>query len=377
MTDWRVPLTDVVVPESDIAAVADIYRAGWLSMGPQTAAFEQEFAELTGARHAIAVANGTAALHLACLAAGFGPGDEVLVPSLTFVATVNAVAYTGATPVFVDVAGLERPWLSAAGCEAAIGPRTKGIVAVDYGGHPGEIVALRAVADHHGLILIEDAAHAAGSRLHGRHLGTFGDLGAFSFFSNKNLGIGEGGMVITDDPELAATVRLMRSHGMTTLSWDRHQGHATKYDVVALGFNYRLDDPRAAFARCRLARLDDDNRRRMGRDARYREALRELPVAPALPAVDGLVSSHHLFTIVVEEGVDRAAFRERLAQARIETSVHYPPVHRFSIYAASDGALPITDAYAQRTVTLPMFAHMSDEQQDEVVAAVAQAAVRA
>jgi dTDP-4-amino-4,6-dideoxygalactose transaminase len=374
MADWRVPLTDLLVPEDDIAAVADTYRSGWLSMGPQTAAFEQEFAAFAGAREAIAVANGTAALHLACLAAGFGQGDEVLVPSLTFVATVNAIAYTGATPVFVDVAGLDRPWLSASGCAKALGPRTKGIMAMAYGGHAGEIEALRSVADDHRLILIEDAAHAAGSRLRGRHLGTFGDIGAFSFFSNKNLGIGEGGMVVTDDPELAKTIRLMRSHGMTTLSWDRYEGHASTYDVVALGFNYRLDEPRAAFARCRLARLDDDNRSRARLDARYREALTGLPVTCALPPAEGLASSHHLFTIVLDEGMDRAAFRGRLTEARVETSVHYPPAHRFSIYAGSGAELPLTEAYADRSVTLPMFGHMSDEQQDEVVAAVGAAA---
>jgi dTDP-4-amino-4,6-dideoxygalactose transaminase len=371
---WSVPLTDVVISDDDIEAVTDVYRSGWLSMGPETAAFEQEFAAYTGSRHAVAVSSCTAALHLVCTASGLGAGDEVIVPSLTFVATVNAVAYTGARPVFADVAGPERPWLSAEACELAIGPRTKAIVAMDYGGHAGDLEALRSLTDRHGLILIEDAAHAAGSRLHGRHLGTFGDAGAFSFFSNKNLGIGEGGMLVTDDDALAARARLLRSHGMTTLSWDRFRGHASTYDVVALGFNYRLDEPRAALARRRLGRLDDENRRRALVAAGYLEALADLPLAAPLTPREGLTPSHHLFTIVLEPGADRDAFRAHLARRGIETSVHYPPAHRFSIY--SDGAparLPETDGYASRSVTLPMFAHLQGRQLDEVASAVREA----
>ena len=179
--------------------------------------------------------NCTAALHLMAMAAGLGAGDEVIVPSLTFVATANAIAYTGATPVFADVVGLTEPWLDPASVRARITPRTKAIVSMAYGGHPGETEALAALADEHGLLLLEDAAHALGTRLGGRHLGTFGWAGAYSFFSNKNLSVGEGGMVVCSDPDVAARLRLLRSHGMTTLSWDRHRGHAAGYDVVAHG----------------------------------------------------------------------------------------------------------------------------------------------
>src|SRR3954471_13552288 len=222
---WRVPLADVVIAEEDLAAVIETYRSGWLSMGPRTEELEAAFASYTGAGHALAVANGTAALHLVTLAAGLGPGDEVVVPSLTFVATVNAIAYTGATPVFADVASLAEPWLSAAAVEAAITPRTKAVMSMTYGGHAGETEALRALCEGRGLLLLEDAAHAAGSRLDGRHLGTFGRAGAFSLFSNKNLAVGEGGMVVCHDDEMAGRVKLLRSHGMTTLTWDRHRGH--------------------------------------------------------------------------------------------------------------------------------------------------------
>jgi dTDP-4-amino-4,6-dideoxygalactose transaminase len=370
MSRWIVPLADVVVSEDDIAAVADVYRSGWLSMGPQTEALEREFAQYAGARHALAVANGTAGLHLVCAAAGLGPGDEVIVPSMTFVATVNAIAYTGATPVFADVRGLTEPWLVPDTVEAVATARTRAIMAMAYGGHPGETAGLARLASERGLALLEDAAHAAGSRVAGRHLGTFGLAGAFSFFSNKNLAIGEGGMVITDDDSVAARMRLMRSHGMTTLTWDRHRGHASDYDVVAVGFNYRIDEPRAALARCRLARLDADNARRAELDARYRALLGETSgLTLALAPAPGARAAHHLFTVVLDVGVERAAFREALAARGVQTSVHYPPAHRLTAHARAVD-LPITEAYGERAVTLPMFATMSTGQQDAVVDAV-------
>jgi dTDP-4-amino-4,6-dideoxygalactose transaminase len=377
MVQWRVPLADVVVPESDIQAIVDVYRSGWLSMGPETAAFEAEFAAYTGAAHAVAVTNGTAALHLMCLAAGLGSEDEVIVPSMTFVATVNAIAYVGATPVFADIVGLAEPWLAPDAVAAAITPRTKALMTMTYGGHPGETARLAQLAADHGLALLEDAAHAAGTRTGGRHAGTIGTAGAFSFFSNKNLAVGEGGMVVTGDAELAARVRLLRSHGMTSLTWDRHRGHAASYDVVARGFNYRIDEPRAALARRRLARLDAENARRAQLDARYRAALADVGgVVAALPPAPGTRSAHHLFTVVLDEGIDRAGFREALAARGIQTSLHYPPAHRFSVFAGRAAHLPLTDAYGDRAVTLPLFATMTEEQHDCVLDAVRSALAR-
>jgi dTDP-4-amino-4,6-dideoxygalactose transaminase len=363
---WQVPLADVVVPEEDVAAVADVYRSGWLSMGPRTAEFERVLAAYTGARHALGVANGTSALHLICMAAGLGADDEVVVPSLTFVASVNAIAYTGATPVFADISGLETPWPGVADVEAAITPRTRAIMTVAYGGHPGEIAELHELAVERGLTLLEDAAHAIGMRHEGRHVGTFGAAGAFSFFSNKNLAVGEGGAVITDDDELADRMRLLRSHGMTTLTWDRHRGHAAGYDVVARGFNYRIDEPRAMFATARLARLDAETARRRELDARYRDGLPPGATATAAPA-------HHIFTVVLDEGIDRDAVRAAVHERGIQTSLHYPPAHRFSIYADGAPELPLTDEYAARAVTLPLFATMTDAQQDLVLRALAEA----
>lgn len=375
VSGWKVPLADVRVPEEDIEAVVAVYRSGWLSMGPETERFEGALAAYTGARQALATANGTAALHLMCLAAGLGPGDEVIVPSLTFVATVNAIAYTGASPVFADIADLHRPWLVARTAEAAITPRARAIMTMPYGGHPGDTRALAELAAERGLVLLEDAAHAIGAREHGSHVGTFGAAGAFSFFSNKNLSIGEGGAVVTHDDDLAERMRLLRSHGMTTLSWDRHRGHASGYDVTALGFNYRIDEPRAVLARRGLERLDEENVARHALDARYRSLLAGADgVGVALPWADGAQAAHHLFTIVLDEGIDRSAFRSELARRGIQTSVHYPPVHCFAIYRERAPELRLTEAYARRTVSLPMFPHLAERQQDLVVEAVLAAA---
>lgn len=374
MPDWKVPLADVRLRPEEIEAATDAYRSGWLSMGPRTEELERAWAEYTGAPHALAVANGTAGLHLLTAGLGLGPGDEVIVPSLTFVATVNSIAYTGARPVFAEIAGLTEPWLSARAAEAAITPDTRAIMTMTYGGHPGETEALRALADDRGLALLEDTAHAAGSRVGGRHLGTFGEAAAFSFFSNKNIGIGEGGMVIARDAEMADRMRLLRSHGMTTLTWDRHRGHASGYDVIALGFNYRIDEPRAALITARLARLDEENRARGALVERYRSAIEGLPgIESALPPADGAEPAHHLHCIVLDEGIDREALRTAMADRGVQTSVHYPPVHHFSIYADGAPELPLTDAYGSRAVTLPLFAHMTGEQQDLVLESLADA----
>jgi len=370
MSEWQVPLADVRLADAEIEPVVDTLRSGWLTMGPRTEELELAFADYTGSRHAIAVSNGTAALHLICLAAGLGPGDEVIVPSLTFVATANAVSYTGATPVFCDVASTLEPWLSVESAEAAIGERTKAIMAMAYGGHPGQAAELLSLSREHGLTLLEDAAHAPGAKVGRRHVGTLGLAGAFSFFSNKNVPVGEGGMVVTDDDEAAEQIRLLRSHGMTSATWERHGGRASSYDVIAEGFNYRIDEPRAALALARLARLDVDNAARHELVAGYRRDLVGHPaLTPTSPASGEAHSADHLFTGVLAEGIDRDRVRNALAERGIQTSVHYPPVHRFSMYEG-DWELPVTESYAERSITLPLFPHMSDQQRAHVIESV-------
>ena len=379
---WKVPLSDLRVDDEHLAAVQDVVASGWWSMGPKVAEFEAEFAEFSGARHALAVANGTAALHLAFLGVGCGPGDEVIVPSLTFVAAANAIMHTGARPVFCDIVGDDDLNLDPRDVEAVIGPATKAIAAMHYGGFACDMDSVADIAERHGLVVVEDAAHAPGATWRGRACGTLGLVGCFSFFSNKNLPVGEGGMIVTDDDDLAARLKLLRSHGMTTLTWDRHRGHAHSYDVVAQGFNYRIDEMRAALGLVQLSRLSAENAERGRIAARYREELdgREGLSMPFQGAEAHDASSHHLAVVLVPEGVDRDGVRTALTERGIQTSVHYPPIHKFTHYAdASDRTLPHTESAAKRVLTLPLFAHMTDEQValvvDGVLAALSAATV--
>ena len=372
--EWRVPLSDVIVDDELVDAALETVRSGWWSMGARVEEFEQEFAGFCGAGHAIAVANGTAALHLGLLGVGCGSGDEVVLPSLNFVAAANAIAHTGADPVFLDIVGPDELNLDPDDLEAAIGPKTKAILALHYAGFPCDMEAVTGVAERHGLAIVEDAAHAPGATWRERACGTLGSAGCFSFFANKNLPIGEGGMIVTDDDALATELRLLRSHGMTTLTWDRHRGHAHSYDVVARGFNYRLDEVRAALGLVQLRRLPAENSARAGIAARYREVL-DGKKGLSMPFADDdadRTSSHHLAVVLLPELSDRNEVRAALRERGIQTSVHYPPIHTFTLYR-SQGArrpLPQTDAVAERLLTLPLYGAMQDDQVDAVVEAL-------
>ncbi|MBM4286586.1 MAG: DegT/DnrJ/EryC1/StrS family aminotransferase [Deltaproteobacteria bacterium] len=377
-TPWKVPLADVKLEPEELVAVTAVLQSGWLSMGPKTEEFEGRFAEYLGVKHCFAVANGTAALHLAVEALGLEAGDEVLCPALTFVATANAILYTGARPVFVDINGPHDLNLSVDDAAGKITERTRAVMVVHYGGYPCNMDGVRALAARHDLKIIEDCAHAPGAVYHSaqgvRMAGAMGDVGCFSFFANKNMTTGEGGMVATNDQQLADQIRTRRSHGMTTLTWHRHRGHSFSYDVVARGYNYRLDEMRAALGLVQLARLPQRNSRR-GRLVRaYQEKLRslggiELPFLGSPPG-----GAYHLFPIILKDG-DRAAFMQMLAQKGIQTSIHYPPVHTFSYYRRQwppdfDHRLPRTEDAASRLVTLPLFPEMTAAQQELVVESV-------
>ena len=376
--DWRVPLADVNFGVEEEQAVQQVVRSGWLSMGEVTKGFEQEFASFTGAKHTLAVTNATAALHLACLACGIGPGDEVIVPSLTFVATANAVRYTGATPVFADIESLDWLNISPASIESRITERTRAILVVHYAGFPCDMPAIMEIAHRHNLVVLEDSAHAIGSSLEGRTLGTWGAIGCYSFFSNKNMTTGEGGMLATDDDTLAEKLRILRSHGMTSLSWDRHQGHAYSYDVVDLGYNYRIDEMRSALGRVQLRKLPGGNQRRGELTSLYRELLAELAPEVQMPFADARgTSCYHILPVLLPPGTDRIRFMEALKTRGIQTSIHYPPVHHFQIYQDEwqkrGLALPITEEAAAREVTLPLYPTMSNEQVHWVVQAIHEA----
>jgi dTDP-4-amino-4,6-dideoxygalactose transaminase len=371
---WLVPLSDVVAEEDLVAVASDVVRSGWWSMGPRVEELEREFGALCATPHAIAVSSGTAALHLALLALDCGPGDEVILPSLNFVAAANVICNVGATPAFCDIRGRDDLNVDPADVEAAIGPRTKAILALHYGGVPCDMDAILSLAEAHGLPVVEDAAHAPGARLHGEPCGSFGAVGCFSFFANKNLPVGEGGMVVTSDSELARRMRLLRSHGMTTLTWDRHRGHASTYDVVEHGFNYRLDEIRAGIALVQLRRLEERNADRARVVRQYREGLsgiRNLTV-PFDP-LSGSEPAHHLMVAVLPDDISRSEVREKLVERRIQTSVHYPPIHRFSAFAHSSRELPRTDDVARSLITLPLFPHMTQESVGYVIESLREA----
>src|SRR3954468_4365258 len=270
-----IPVFDLRLTEGDVAAVMEVLRSGWLTMGPRTAAFEEAFAAHLGVRHAVAVSSCTAALHLAYLAAGVRAGDEVIVPAMTFAATAAAAVYCGATPVFAEIAGPHDLSLDPGDVEARITPRTKAVCVVHFAGYPAAIRELRERTQ--GIALIEDVAHAPHAHVDGQALGTFGLAGAFSFFSNKVLACGEGGLLATDDDDVAALARSLRSQGMTSGTWSRHTGETETYDAVGMGFNYRLDEPRSALLLSRLAKLSRGVERRRALTRAYRAKLAEVP----------------------------------------------------------------------------------------------------
>jgi len=341
--------------EEDLAAVAAVLRGGRLRAGEQVEAFEREFAAHLGVRHAVAVSSGTAALHLAYLAAGVGPGDEVIVPSITFAASAASVIYCGGTPVFADVCGPDDVGVDPGDVERRLTARTRAVCAVHYGGYPAAVEALRALCDARGLVLVEDAAHAPSARRGGRMAGAWGDAACFSFFSNKVLAVGEGGLLATDEDAVAARARAER----------------------AGAYNLRLDEPRAALLRSRMARMGADIEARRALTHRYRALLRDVP-GVIVPYADAEVdaSSCYVMPIVLEEPERQGPLRARLRERHgIQTSLLYPAVHEFTAYRERLPAtsLPRAERIARSEVTLPLFGFMTHEQQDRVEDALAEA----
>jgi dTDP-4-amino-4,6-dideoxygalactose transaminase len=374
MSDWRVPLTDIAMPEQDVEAVLDCLRSGWLTMGPRTKSFEEALARHVGIPHAAAVSSGTAALHLACQAAGLGPGDEVIVPAITFVASASACRFVGAEPVLCDVGGARDLNIDVEDVARRITPRTRAVIAVHFCGYPADVLALRRLCDDHGLVLIEDCAQAIGAHVDatGRQVGTVGELGCFSFFSKNQLCVGEGGMVCTADAALDASVRLFRSHAMTSSTWDRHRGHDPAYDVVDIGFNFRLDEPRAALGLSRLQRLDEDIAARRAIVRAYRERLAEVAgVALAFDEQAVERASHFAFPILLADRDARDRFRAELKANGIQTT-WYPALHTFTEYQrfAPAGGLPAATEVADRHCALPLSSTMDEADVDVVLDAV-------
>ncbi len=374
------PLADIDLGREEIEAVTDVLRSKWLSMGPVTAEFERRFAEYVGVKHAFAVTNCTAALHLAYLALGAGPGDTIICPSLTFVATANAIRYTGATPVFADITSADDWNISPDDIAAKIDETTKGICVMHYGGYPCDMERIVDLARVHQLYVVEDAAHAPGaacwmpqrdsdgnaatdeSAVH--KCGSIGDIGCFSFFSNKNMMTGEGGMITTNSDTLAEKIKLLRSHGMTSLTWDREQGHSFSYDVVQLGHNYRIDELHSSIGLVQLQKLDENNRKRYEATQMYRKEICEIEEISLPFTYSDTISSYHLFPIILEKKIIRKDFMEFMKSKGIQTSIHYPPIHTFTHYRSLHEStnLPITEDISSRMVTLPLYPSISPEQ---------------
>jgi dTDP-4-amino-4,6-dideoxygalactose transaminase len=372
MTHWRIPLSDLALGREEQEAVARVVGSGWLTLGSEVGAFEAEFAAFCGVERAACVSSGTAALHLACIALGVRHGVEVIVPSLTFVASANAVALAGGRPVFADSIGPDDFTVDPDDVERRITPTTRGVMCVHYGGYACRLGALLDICERHDLFLIEDVAHAPGVVWEGQSLGSIGDAGCFSFFGNKNMTTGEGGMVLARDPAVLDRMQLLRSHGMTSMSWDRFSGHAWEYDVEMLGYNYRPSELAGALGRAQLDKLPTNNARRMSLLNRYRERLRDLPHVD-MPFT-GRTGAAHLAVLLVERRELRDPLRRALAEQGIQTSLHYPPAHLFSHYRElhgyGAGDLPVAEDLAGRAVTLPLYATMTPQQVDDVCGSI-------
>ncbi len=363
------------IDEDDIAAVTDVLRSDWLTTGPNVGVFEANFAARVNARHAVAVSNGTAALHAAAFAAGIGPGDEVIVPAMTFAASANCVRYLGGTVVFVDVLP-DTLNIDPARTEAAITSRTRAIVAVDYSGHPADFDELRDLAVRHHLCLIEDAAHALGATYHGQSVGTLSPLTAFSLHPVKHITTGEGGIIATSDDELAARLRLFRNHGITTDHRQRELGGSWYYEMVELGYNYRLTDFQCALGSAQLKKLPQWVNRRRAIAARYQTAFQGLPSIERPTERAGCAPAWHLYTIRLRPGqlkADRAEVFRALRAENIGVNVHYIPVPWHPYYQKlgyTKGQWPVAESNYERLLSLPIWPGMTDADADDVVAAV-------
>jgi dTDP-4-amino-4,6-dideoxygalactose transaminase len=370
------PFAPHALGDEEITEVVQTLRSPWITTGPKTRRFESEFATYVGAPAAAALSSCTAALHVALVALGIRPGDEVITSTLTFAATANVVEHVGARPVLVDV----RPdtlTLAAAAVAAAITPRTRAIIPVHYAGHPADLNELEELAQRHGLAIVEDSAHALPARYYGRPIGGGPHLTAFSFYATKNLTTAEGGM-LTGPAELIEQARILGLHGMSRDAWRRYEKHGTwRYDVLVPGFKYNMTDIQASLGLWQLRKLQLFHQRRREVAARYREAfgaVDALEVPVELPHVE---HAWHLFVLRLRPGVlriDRDAFIAELTERNIGTSVHFIPVHTHPYYHRKYGytpdAFPVAYGNFQRMLSLPLHPRLTDQDVDDVIGAV-------
>lgn len=367
--EYDIPLFNLNFDDKEVKAVSDTINSGWISTGPRCEELESLFIDMLDVKYAVSVSNCTDALHLACLLCDLKQGDEVLCPSLTFAASVNCIRYTRATPVFCDIVGIEHINIDPKDIERKITSKTKAIVVVHMAGFPAKMDEIMAIATKYSLKVIEDACHGPLSEYKGKKLGTIGDVGTFSFFSNKNISTGEGGMLVTNNKAIADRARLLRSHGMTTMSYQRAKGHATTYDIVELGYNFRMDDIRASIGCVQMRKLQADLEKRIHVREKYVQELSKVK-GVVIPFVDNkeFVSNYILPVVLLHSTKEKRDYvRNKLHERGIQTSNHYPAIHRFSIYKDYGAVLPNTEYVSDNEITLPMYAALTDEQVEYIV----------
>lgn len=368
------PFSRPSLGEEELAAVQAVFASGWITTGPQNAALEQAFCQLTGNQHAIAVSSATAGMHVTLMALGIQPGDEVITPSLTWVSTLNIITLLGATPVMIDV-DRDNLMVSAEQIEAAITPRTRAIVPVHYAGAPADIDAIRAVSARHNIPLIEDAAHAVGCYYKGRHVGQQGTA-IFSLHAIKNITCAEGGIVVTDDAQLADRLRSLKFHGLGVDAYDRHtHGRKPQAEVIMPGFKYNLPDINAAIALVQLQKLPAINARRQAIATRYLRELADTPFLPLTQPAWPHQHAWHLFIIRVDDarcGISRDALMEQLKIHDIGTGLHFRAAHTHKYYRERypQLSLPATEWNSERICSLPLFPDMHDDDVTRVIAAL-------
>jgi perosamine synthetase len=361
------------IDETDIQAVVEVLRSDWLTTGPKVEEFENAFAASVGAQHAVAVSSGTAALHAAMYALGIGPGDEVIVPAMTFAATANCVVFQGGVPVFADV-NPGTLLIDPASVKDRISPKTRAVIAVDYAGQPCDYDALMAIAGKHKLALVADACHSLGARYKERPVGSLALLNAFSFHPVKHITTGEGGMITTDDPNLAEKMHLFRAHGITTDHRQREEQGSWFYEMVDLGYNYRITDFQCALGMSQLKKLPNWIERRQKIAHRYDEAFQNIPRVEPLTAKNEVLHAYHLYVIRLSlnsTSLDRSVVFNKLREAGIGVNVHYIPVHLHPFYRnrfdTHLGLCPIAERAYERIISLPMYPALSHEDQDQVI----------
>lgn len=366
--DWKVQLFKLNYDERETKAVLDTLNSGWLTMGQRTIDFEKAFEEELGqGARCVAVSNGTAALHIAVLAAGVVPGDEVVVPSLTFIADLNAVRVSGGKVVLADILSKDDWSMDPADIERKISSKTKAVLIVHYAGYACDMDAITEICRRKGIALIEDCAHAPGGEYKGRKLGTFGNLSAWSFFSNKNLAVGEGGMVVAREEALYQKCRNLRSHGMTVASFDRMKGRAVSYDVLEPGFNYRIDEIRAALGLVQLAKLHESNKRRREITEHYFNRFERIrSISVPFRKFDRGLPTCHIMPILLDESINRQAIVELMKEDGVQTSIHYPSIQSFTAYRDDVAPTPLSQWVSEHELTLPLYPTMSDADVDLV-----------